>query len=118
MRILQIGDLEEKRFGELDPSGGFVEAMLSDAHQRLQSMPGAGGLVLADDQTHARELVKTLGRITGTKPVLAVSDIAGSVKRINEFKESQDTWIVTVRMVSEGVDIPRLRAVCYIIYII
>lgn len=99
----------------LDPNGGFVKSMLGHANERLSEMPGAGGLVLADSIEHARGLAKTLEDLTGVKPVMATSDLKGAAwKNICNFRESDDRWIVTVRMVSEGVDIPRLRVVCYL----
>ena len=51
--------------------------------------------------------------ITGEAPTLVLSDDVGSGKRIEEFAASDSRWMVAVRMVSEGVDIPRLRVGVY-----
>ena len=102
----------------LDPAGEWMPAVLAAADRRLQShreggMPDAGGLVIASDQTAARSYAALLRTVTGTMPTLVLSDEAGSSDRIAEFARSQERWMVAVRMVSEGVDVPRLAVGVY-----
>ena len=47
------------------------------------------------------------------KPTVVLSDDAGASKRIDEFSASDERWMVAVRMVSEGVDVPRLAVGVY-----
>src|SRR5699024_10687065 len=61
----------------------------------------------ASDQESARANARVLADITGTTPVVVVSDEAESNDRIAGFAESDEPWMIAVRMVSEGVDIPR-----------
>jgi superfamily II DNA or RNA helicase len=102
----------------LDPAGEWIPAVLKAADRRLTAhrnggMPDAGGLVIASDQTTARAYADILTRETGTAPVVVLSDEAGSSARIEKFSESDDRWMVAVRMVSEGVDVPRLAVGVY-----
>ena len=101
----------------LDPQGQWIPAVLAAADKRLsqvrRAVPDAGGLVIASDQTDARAYAKHLHEITGQKPTLVLSDDTGSGKRIDEFSANQDRWMVAVRMVSEGVDVPRLAVGVY-----
>jgi superfamily II DNA or RNA helicase len=103
----------------LDPGGEWIPQVLKAADARLQvlrsgGMPDAGGLVIASDQTAARAYAKLLGRITGESPVVVLSDDAGASRKIAEFTFAvQKRWLVAVRMVSEGVDIPRLAVGVY-----
>ncbi|MFP5020379.1 DEAD/DEAH box helicase [Pseudonocardia phyllosphaerae] len=102
----------------LDPSGDWIPFVLAAADKRLQShrdggMPDAGGLVIASDQTTARAYAAVLRQITGTQPAVVLSDEAGASDRIAEFARSQERWMVAVRMVSEGVDVPRLAVGVY-----
>ncbi|MGO1972997.1 MAG: DEAD/DEAH box helicase [Propionibacteriaceae bacterium] len=101
----------------LDPQGSWIPAVLQAADTRLTEVrnhvPDAGGLVIASDQTAARAYADTLKRITGRKPVLVLSDEPQSGKKITKFAESDDRWMVAVRMVSEGVDVPRLAVGVY-----
>jgi superfamily II DNA or RNA helicase len=101
----------------LDPAGDWVPSVLRAADQRLTqvraSMPDAAGLVIATDQTAARAYARQLSDITGTAPALVLSDDRGSTARIARFAASEDRWMVAVRMVSEGVDVPRLAVGVY-----
>ncbi|MEV1293599.1 DEAD/DEAH box helicase [Pseudonocardia sp. NPDC049635] len=102
----------------LDPAGDWMPAVLAAADRRLQShrdggMPDAGGLVIASDQAAARAYAGLLRRITGDQPAVVLSDEAGASDRIAEFARSQERWMVAVRMVSEGVDVPRLAVGVY-----
>ncbi len=101
----------------LDPAGSWIPAVLRAADTRLSEVrghvPDAAGLVIAGDQTAARAYAEILRRITGKKPVLVLSDEAQSGRKISRFTESEDRWMVAVRMVSEGVDVPRLAVGVY-----
>ena len=97
----------------LSLSGEWLPAVLDQAHVQLQAIravqPHAGGLVIAMDQEHARGIVELLRRRHGVHATLVVSDDPTASARIEHFAEGEQPWIVAVRMVSEGVDIPRLR---------
>jgi superfamily II DNA or RNA helicase len=87
----------------------LVKAHLRLAAMRLGGHPDAGALVAAMNQEHARFIADLLQKRVGVTPEIVVSDIAGASRRISAFAGSRDPWIVAVHMISEGVDIPRLR---------
>lgn len=97
----------------LSVGGEWLPDVLRRAHARLQetrrSHPAAGGMVIAIDQEHARGIAELMRRRLGVHPVVAVSEDPGATARIAAFARGADPWIVAVRMISEGVDIPRLR---------
>jgi superfamily II DNA or RNA helicase len=101
----------------LDPSGSWIPSVLAAADSRLtevrRHVPDAGGLVIASDQDAARAYAKTLRQITGEAAVVVLSDEKSSSKKITEFTDSDRRWMVAVRMVSEGVDVPRLAVGVY-----
>jgi superfamily II DNA or RNA helicase len=101
----------------LDPTGEWVTRVLEAADKRLtevrRGMPDAGGLVIAGDHEDARAYAALLRRITGKRPVVVLSDDPTASRKIGEFAASEDRWMVAVRMVSEGVDIPRLAVGVY-----
>jgi superfamily II DNA or RNA helicase len=101
----------------LDPNGEWMPAVLRAADNRLTTvragMPDAGGLVIASDHTTARAYARMLTVITGKEPVVVLSDDKTASDKISAFGRSQDRWMVAVRMVSEGVDIPRLAVGVY-----
>ncbi|WP_336626187.1 MULTISPECIES: DEAD/DEAH box helicase [unclassified Microbacterium] len=101
----------------LDPEGDWIPAVLSSADRRLtevrQDVPDAGGLVIATDQTAARAYAAILHRITGEAPTVVLSDDKAASGRIEQFANATTRWMVAVRMVSEGVDVPRLAVGVY-----
>ncbi|MGZ4427717.1 MAG: DEAD/DEAH box helicase [Nocardioidaceae bacterium] len=101
----------------LDPAGSWMPAVLAAADKRLtevrRHVPDAGGLVIASDQDSARAYAALLASITGDKPSIVLSDEKLASKRIATFSESDERWMVAVRMVSEGVDVPRLAVGVY-----
>ena len=106
-------DLESQAWRTaLDPAGEWIPAVLAAADQRLtevrRQVPDAGGLVIAADRERARAYARALRSITGQAPTVVLSDDTGASSRIESFAASRDRWMVAVRMVSEGVDVPRL----------
>src|SRR4029079_18551182 len=87
--------------------------ILGRAHQRLldvrRTHPNAGGLVIAIDHEHARGIARLLTRLRRGGVKIALSDEPKASRIIADFAKSDEPWIVAVRMISEGVDIPRLR---------
>jgi superfamily II DNA or RNA helicase len=97
----------------LSLEGEWLPTVLDQAHERLSALrvdqPDAGGLVIAMDQGHAQDIADLFARRHGVRPVVAVSDDPGASDKIAAFGATSEPWIVAVRMVSEGVDLPRLR---------
>ena len=101
----------------LDPDGDWIPAVLTAADRRLtevrRDVPDAGGLVIATDHVTAKAYAKILSGITGQETTVVLSDEPGGSERISEFAASTRRWMVAVRMVSEGVDVPRLMVGVY-----
>ncbi len=101
----------------LNPTGEWIPSVLAAADKRLTEMrrtvPDAGGLVIATDHDDARAYAGQLKRITGESPTVILSDDAKASSKIEDFSEGEKRWMVAVRMVSEGVDVPRLAVGVY-----
>jgi superfamily II DNA or RNA helicase len=97
----------------LSITGEWLPAVLRTAVDRLADVrrthPAAGGLVIATDQAHARDIAHVLRTRFRGAAVVVTSDDPTASARIAAFAEGTTEWLVAVRMVSEGVDIPRLR---------
>ena len=96
----------------LDPVGEWIPSVLQAADRRLtevrRNVPDAGGLVIATDHEDARAYAAQLERISGEKVTVVLSDDKKASDRIEQFSDGDQRWMVAVRMVSEGVDVPRL----------
>ena len=99
------------------PEKAWMPGLLAKANDALadvrEEIPDAAGLVVAERQWHAIEYAKILERVTGQAPTVVISDDPESKGAIDRFRKSGERWLVAVRMVSEGVDIPRLAVGVY-----
>ena len=123
--IIQVNFTDEVHRGSasrrlraaLDPQSGWIKRMLEDAHHMLietrQEHPTAGGLLVAADQEHARQLATLLAEISHTRPTVVLSDDNEASRKIKRFAAGRNEWLVACNMVSEGVDIPRFRVGVY-----
>jgi len=116
--VLPAAEAARRLRTALHPEGEWMGEVLRDADSRLSEVradghPDAGGLVIASDQDHARAIAARLDSISGQRPELVMSDEPGASRRIADFAASDRRWLVSVLMVSEGVDIPRLRVGVY-----
>jgi superfamily II DNA or RNA helicase len=97
----------------LSLEGDWLLTVLRAANARLtevrREQSNAAGLVIAIDQEHARGIASLLRMRFGATVRLVTSDDPQASAKITDFASSDDAWLVAVRMVSEGVDIPRLR---------
>src|SRR6201998_1564938 len=94
-----------------------MPAVIAAADERLRQLrthvPDAGGMIIASDRTAARAYAALLKKLTFQAQTVLLSDDPGSSARISEFAQSTSRWLVAVRMVSEGVDVPRLAVGIY-----
>jgi superfamily II DNA or RNA helicase len=101
----------------LSLEGEWLPTVLRGAHARLaevrREQPDAGGLVIAIDQEHARGIAGMLHARFGVTARVVTSDDPQASAGIAAFAAGSEPWLVAVRMVSEGVDIPRLRVGVY-----
>jgi len=116
--VLPAAEAARRLRTALSPEGEWMGEVLRDGDARLSEVradghPDAGGLVIASDQDHARAIAARLGSISGERPELVMSDEPDASRRIADFASSDRRWLVSVLMVSEGVDIPRLRVGVY-----
>ncbi|OBG87373.1 hypothetical protein A5699_18915 [Mycobacterium sp. E802] len=101
----------------LNPAGEWMPAVIAAADKRLQQkrqhVPDAGGMIIATNQTTARAYADLLTKITGEVPTVVLSDDPSASDRISQYSAGTSRWLVAVRMVSEGVDVPRLSVGVY-----
>jgi superfamily II DNA or RNA helicase len=116
--VLPAAEAARRLRTALDPEGEWITHVLRHADRRLGDLragehPEAGGLVVAIDKEHAEALAAKLTRVTGERPEIVTSDAPDASARISRFAAGSGRWLVSVLMVSEGVDVPRLRVGVY-----
>lgn len=97
---------------------GYQATMLEIGSQKLDElrdrMSGAGGLIIAPSIEVAEYFVELIEMVEGEHPIIVHNKIQNADGRIDAFRKSDKRWLVSVAMVSEGVDIPRLRVLIYL----
>ena len=98
-------------------SDEIIDQILFEASARLTSIrkhtPLAGGLVVAASVAHAKQIASRLA-IAGERSTIVTYQTPEAHRIISNFKESSDRWIISVGMISEGTDIPRLQVCCHL----
>ncbi len=94
----------------------MIQAGIDKLDQLRHTMPEAGGLIIAPNIEVAEFMSKILEKLDGEKPLIVHSQLANAEDKIKQFRATTRKWLVSVAMVSEGVDIKRLRVLIYLPY--
>jgi len=98
----------------------IINYLLKVSVQRLRELkkeyPGSAGLIVAASVEHANRLVNLLFEMKQTA-VLVTYRETKPLNVIREFRHSKCDWIVSVGMISEGTNIPRLMVCCYLSHV-
>ncbi|MBB1317344.1 DEAD/DEAH box helicase family protein [Shewanella sp. SR43-4] len=125
-------DLESETFSsiaELLKGSGFsykalinnqqvMHYMLSQGIKKLEQIrqenPLAGGLIVASSIKHAKQLYQILIADFKQTACIVTSKLKHPSHTIEAFRQNDTQWIVSVGMISEGTDIPRLQVCCHL----
>ena len=110
---------------EYEPDGttplrsGYQAAMIDEASLKLDDlrmqMPDAGGLVIAPSIDAAGYFAKLIKLVENEEAIVVHSNTPNPDAKISRFRNDGDIrWLVSVGMVSEGIDIPRLRVLVFL----
>ena len=75
--------------------------------------PDAGGLIVAASVSHAGQIQLLLAELGESSEVVTYQE-EDPESLIRQFKRSCQKWIISIGMISEGTNIPRLRVCCYL----
>lgn len=93
-----------------------IKHLLSLSVHRLnilrESSPNAGGLIIASSYEHALQIQSILLDQFKKESTLVSCRHDDSPELINRFREDNSEWIISIAMISEGTDIPRLQVCC------
>ena len=94
-----------------------MEYLLGLGCDRLEKVridvPNAGGLVVAASVQHAQAIKDILSLKFGQTVSIVTYRHEEPLAEIDRYRQSDSQWIVSVGMISEGTDIPRLQVCCH-----
>lgn len=91
-----------------------LEAGCKKLHEIRKVNSGAGGLVVASSVEHAYQLLNILENEFGQTATIVTYHDRDALAKIGYYRQSNTEWIVSVGMISEGTDIPRLQVCCHL----
>jgi len=121
-RALEFYQLAKTAQFEKDGITPLIESyqatMLEAGSQKLTEMryrmPDAGGLVIAPSIDMANYMAELIEKIEGEKPIVVHTKMNNPEGKIDAFRNTDRRWLISVAMVSEGIDIKRLRVLVYL----
>lgn len=119
-RIL-VGEEDKKYLNQLiNASNGnkFIDNAFNQANMELKGIrntyyPEAKGLIIANTIEDAKSIFANLQRQNISCSIIT-SDADSTTETIKDFRDNNKHWVVTVQMVSEGVNIPQIRVILYL----
>jgi superfamily II DNA or RNA helicase len=107
----------ECTYSNLIQHESIIKYMLTMAVTQLnrerEMFPDAGGLIVASSTAHAKHIQKLMISL-GESSVLVSYQEQDPTETIARFKKTNQRWIISIGMISEGTNIPRLRVCCYL----
>ncbi|WP_111978752.1 DEAD/DEAH box helicase [Algibacillus agarilyticus] len=83
--------------------------------KRIRLVNGkAGGLIVASSVTHANNIYNLMTSYFNQDAIVVTHKQPNATDIIRNFRQSQQAWIISVGMISEGTDIPRLQVCCHL----
>lgn len=105
-------------YQDLLDSEALIADILCRAGKKLDELreagSNAGGLIVAASVSHARKIARVLSSELNETAEIATYVDADPVATISLFRNSSKKWIISVGMISEGTNLPRLQVCCYL----
>ncbi|WP_295877664.1 DEAD/DEAH box helicase family protein [uncultured Zhongshania sp.] len=105
-------------YQQLLDSSDLITYMIKITAKKINEVrkrqPNSGALVVAATVDHAIKIAEIIKRDTGDSARVVTYLHDGAQDTIRDFREANDKWIVSVGMISEGTDIPRLKVCCHL----
>ncbi len=96
----------------------IIEYLLGKGVSKLaelrQASPRAGGLIVASSYEHALQIQELLASVFGKMATVVSCYQDDSADLIDDFKNGETEWIISIAMIAEGTDIPRLQVCCHL----
>jgi superfamily II DNA or RNA helicase len=105
-------------YSELVQNTTALKYILNRAIKKLRTIRGvnsnAGGLIVASSVSHANYIHKLMIEHFNQDAIVVTHKQVNATNMINSYRNNQQAWIISVGMISEGTDIPRLQVCCHL----
>lgn len=105
-------------FKEIIENDEVIEQLLTRANKKLQKIrlinPNAGGLIIASSVNHANQIFSILKNKLNKHATIVTYKEDMPSDLIRDYRTSNEEWIISVGMISEGTNIPRLQVCCHL----
>lgn len=95
-----------------------IKYVISSAHKKLKNIrslnPDAAGLIVASSVGHATKIAALMKAWFNENSTVVTYRESDSTSIIQQFRHSTSKWIISVGMISEGTNIPRLQVCCHL----
>jgi len=105
-------------YKEIIENESVIKYVISSAIKKLASIratnPSAAGLIVASSVEHARNIATLMKASFNEDSVVVTYRENDPTSIIQQFRHAQSRWIISVGMISEGTNIPRLQVCCHL----
>ena len=105
-------------YQEIIENEKVIKYIISSAQKKLSSIrvknANAAGLIVASSVDHARQVSAFMKAYLNEHVVVVTYRENEPTSIIQQFRHAQTKWIVSVGMISEGTNIPRLQICCHL----
>ena len=105
-------------YQEVIESEAVIKYVISSAQKKLTSIrkasPDAAGLIVASSVEHARQVATLMKSNFNEDTVVVTYRENEPTNIIQRFRHGKDKWVISVGMISEGTNIPRLQVCCHL----
>jgi superfamily II DNA or RNA helicase len=105
-------------YQEIIENEKVIKYVISSAHEKLNKIRAinsdAAGLIVASSVEHASQISSLMKACLNEDSVVVTYRESEPTSIIQQFRHSQAKWIISVGMISEGTNIPRLQVCCHL----
>jgi len=105
-------------YQEIIENEKVIKYVISSAHEKLNNIrlvnADAAGLIVASSVEHARQITTLMKAHFNEDAVVVTYRENEPTNIIQQFRHAETKWIISVGMISEGTNIPRLQLCCHL----
>ncbi|WP_257171380.1 DEAD/DEAH box helicase [Colwellia sp. M166] len=105
-------------YQEIIENEAVMEFLIASAHKKLSKIrrvnPDAAGLVVASSVEHANQISMLMKSCFNEDSIVVTYRESDPTNIIQQFRHAKSKWIISVGMISEGTNIPRLQVCCHL----